>query len=125
MQLAVEALREGELLGVRERLPAKNQDGVLVHAGAYPLERRGIVNVAQLDPRHLGGESRVQLREVDRHVSVMPFWHTPVPGDSALLSQRRQWSAAIRQDGRERFFRRQPLHQKPDDQFPMMAHASG
>ena len=77
MQLAVEALREGELLGVRERLPAKNQDGVLVHAGAYPLERRGIVNVAQLDPRHLGGESRVQLREGDGHVCVLADFSSP------------------------------------------------
>jgi hypothetical protein len=40
---------------------------VLVHAGAYALERARIVRVAQLDAGNLGNESGVQLRECDGH----------------------------------------------------------
>ena len=67
VQLAVEALREGDLLVVGEGLVAKNQHGVLVHAGPDLGERLRIVHPPEIDRADLGGEVRMKLLEGQWH----------------------------------------------------------
>ena len=76
VQHAVEALREGELLGVGERLVAEHEDGVLVHPGADLVQRLAIVNAPQVDRPDLGDEVRVQPAEGQ--------WHRPSPPGDRL-----------------------------------------
>ena len=49
VELAVQALGEGELLVVGERLVVEDEDGVLVHAGADLRQRLLVMDVAQVD----------------------------------------------------------------------------
>jgi hypothetical protein len=67
VQLAVEPLREGDLLLVGEGLVAKDQYGVRVHAGADLGERLRIVHPPEVDRADLGGEVRMQLLERQWH----------------------------------------------------------
>ena len=67
MQLAVEPLRERELLVVGEALVAEDEDGELVHAGPDLGERVGVVDGAQIDGPDLRGEGGVELIERERH----------------------------------------------------------
>ena len=63
MKLAVEPGGERELLLARERLVAKDEHRVLVHARPDPLERRRVVDGAEIDCARLGGEHGVELAE--------------------------------------------------------------
>ena len=67
MQRAVQPLREGDLLAVREGLIAEHQHGVLVHAGPDLGERLRVVDPPEVDWAHLGGEVRMELLERERH----------------------------------------------------------
>jgi hypothetical protein len=64
VQRAVEALGEGELLLVLERLVAKDQHRVFVHAGAQLRERVGVGQGAQADAGHLGAQHRREFLDV-------------------------------------------------------------
>jgi hypothetical protein len=67
VQLTVEAPREGDLLVVGEGLVAKDQHGVLVHAGADLGERLRIAHPPEVDRADLGGEVRMKLLERQWH----------------------------------------------------------
>jgi len=51
--LPVETLREGELLGVGERLVSKHQYRVFIHAIAQPVECASIGDVTQIHGANL------------------------------------------------------------------------
>jgi hypothetical protein len=72
VQLAVEPLREGELLRIGERLVAEHQDGVGVHPRSDGRERPDIVHRAQVDGADLGGEERVERTEGQGHARTVP-----------------------------------------------------
>jgi len=67
VELAVQALREGELLVVGEWLIAEHEDGVLVHPRADLGQHLGIVDPAKIDGAHLGHEARVKLAKCQCH----------------------------------------------------------
>src|SRR5439155_26627737 len=69
VQLAVESLRERQLLVVAERLVTEHEDGVVVHPGPDPRERLAVVHPAELDRAHLRDEVTVQRPERQGHAS--------------------------------------------------------
>ena len=60
MQGAVETLGEGNLLIVLERLAAKHQHAVLIHAAAQGFQRGAVMHAAQVDGADFSREQRVQ-----------------------------------------------------------------
>ena len=67
VELAIEPLRESELLVVGERLIAEHENGVFIHPRPDLGERLAIVNPGKIDRAHLGGEMLVQLSECQGH----------------------------------------------------------
>ena len=67
VELAVQALGEGELLRVRERLVAEHEDRVLIHPGPDLGERLGVEHLAEVDRADLGHEGRVERAEPEGH----------------------------------------------------------
>src|SRR4029079_9619489 len=59
VQLAVEALRERDLLGVGELLVVEDEHGVLVHSGADRGERPFVERLAQRDRARFAEEARI------------------------------------------------------------------
>src|SRR4029079_8145872 len=66
VQLAVEALRERDLLGVGELLVVEDEHGVLVHSGADRGERPFVERLAQRDRARFAEEARMQAAKRDR-----------------------------------------------------------
>jgi hypothetical protein len=77
VQLAVESLRERDLLVVGERLISDDEDSVFVHSRPNPSECLAIVNLAKIDPAHLGDEVLVELSECQGHASAFLPQRTP------------------------------------------------
>jgi hypothetical protein len=69
VQRPVEALGEGDLLVVGERLIAEHEHGVLVHP--FPKAREGlrVVDAPKLDRTDLGDEVRMELVKCQRHAA--------------------------------------------------------
>jgi hypothetical protein len=67
VELAVEALGEGELLGASELLVAEDDHGVLVHRRADRFQRRLVGHRAQVHRAGLGGEDGMQRSKRERH----------------------------------------------------------
>ena len=63
MQHAVEALGEGELSGIGERLVAEHQHAVLIHAGAQFGQGVRVVQLHEVDRCDFSGELRTQRTE--------------------------------------------------------------
>ena len=71
MQLAVQPLREGELLVVGERLVPEHEHSMLVHPGADRGERLGVVDLTEIHRADLGDEVRMQAAKPEGHVDVL------------------------------------------------------
>jgi hypothetical protein len=67
MERAVEALGEGELLRIAQRLLTKHQHRVAIHTDANLIERRAIVHLTQIDRARFSSEMRGQLTEREAH----------------------------------------------------------
>ena len=98
VQGAVPALGEGHLFRVGERLVAKDQHAMLVHAGPQCLQRGTVVHLAQVQVAplvlHLRGKRRMQPVEGQCHVflldagsDVRPPCQAMKPGFSAAPAQ--------------------------------------
>ena len=67
MELAVQPLREGELLVVGEGLVPEHEDRIGVHPGPDLGQRLGVVHLTQIDRADLGDEVRMQRAEPEGH----------------------------------------------------------
>jgi hypothetical protein len=67
VQRAVETLRKGELIGIGQRLIAKDQHRVLVHSGADSIQSSRTVGAAQIGSGDFGGEQGMQRAKYQVH----------------------------------------------------------
>ncbi len=68
---AVQPLGEIELLAVGEGLVAEDEHGVLVHARPDAREGVRVLDLAQIDGTHLGGEHGMERAELQFHGGVL------------------------------------------------------
>ena len=69
VQPAVQALRKGQVLLVREVLVAEDEQGVLVHAGANLQQRLRVSHLAEINGADLGHEMGMELAKCQGHMN--------------------------------------------------------
>ena len=71
VELAVQPLREGELLVVGEGLVPEHEHRMRVHPGPDLGQRLGVVHLTQINRADLGGEVWMQRAELEGHADIL------------------------------------------------------